>query len=88
MSDLKAKGRTLSESLGSVNLVLIGDDTDINIAVASAMAPLLGYTPIHTQNIIEQLKNQSLEEFARSEGSSELGVSILDVMRMTCIRSC
>lgn len=52
---------------------MLGDNTSINIAAASLAAPLLRYTPVHTTQVIEQLKGQTVDQLIQAEGESMLG---------------
>lgn len=62
--------------LDGVNLVLLGDNTGINVSVASLTAPLLGYSLVHTKEVIQKLKRQTVEQLIEADGESEFGKTL------------
>lgn len=72
----------MSQSLGGINLVLLGDNSQLNGAVASITAPTLGYTPVHTIDVIEELKGQPVHSLIETEGESQLGLCLLESIEM------
>lgn len=66
-------GEWIADRLESINVVLIGDNTDLNFAVASVLAPVIKYTPLHTPLILQQFKNKTINEIISEDGNDELG---------------
>lgn len=57
----------------SINIVLVGDSTELNVAVASKLAPIIGYTPLHASSILEQMSKKTVEQLIKEDGEEELG---------------
>eukprot|EP00210_Caulerpa_lentillifera_P000467 g450.t1 len=73
---VKKDGKWVAEHLESINVVLLGDETNLNFALASMLAPVLKYSPLHTPLILRQLKNKTVNEIiAEDGGEEELGLS-------------
>ena len=53
-----AADANLVERLQNISLVMVGDDTHLNSCVAQAISRSLGYVPLVTAQIIEQLTQQ------------------------------
>ena len=51
----------LEERLQGISIALVGDHTDLNCAVADQLAKNLGYVPVATSRIIQQLTQQRQE---------------------------
>ena len=48
----------LEERLQGISVALVGDHTELNCAVADRLAKSLGYVPLTTPRIIQQLTQQ------------------------------
>ncbi|WCJ29077.1 shikimate kinase like 2 [Euphorbia peplus] len=55
--------------LKGTSIYIVGDSTEINQIVARELAVGLGYTPLHTQELLETFAKQTVDSWAVAEGS-------------------
>ncbi|XP_065876854.1 probable inactive shikimate kinase like 2, chloroplastic [Euphorbia lathyris] len=54
--------------LKGTSIYIVGDSTEINQIVARELAVGLGYTPLHTQELLETFARQTVDSWAVAEG--------------------
>ncbi|CAI6005838.1 unnamed protein product, partial [Closterium sp. NIES-65] len=64
----EALAGAVANQLKSCSVLLVGGSTRLNAAVAAELATGLGYAPIMTQQLVEQLASATIDEVAREEG--------------------
>ncbi|CAI7778394.1 unnamed protein product, partial [Closterium sp. NIES-53] len=68
----EALAGAVANQLKSCSVLLVGGCTRLNAAVAAEMATGLGYAPIMTQQLVEQLASATIEEVAKEEGADSV----------------
>lgn len=58
--------------LKGTSIYIIGDSTEINQKVATSLANGIGYTPLHTRDLLESYAKQSVNSWVISEGADSV----------------
>ncbi|XP_024518563.1 probable inactive shikimate kinase like 2, chloroplastic [Selaginella moellendorffii] len=61
-------GKGVAGMLKATSIYIVGDSTLINSAVAKELALALGYVPLESKKLMEQLLKTSLDDYAKLEG--------------------
>lgn len=69
-----------SRKLNSCSIMLVGNDERGSQEVARIVADALGYTPLHTMDVLEQSKGISLEQMEQQEGPSSVVLGEAEVL--------
>ena len=72
---LKDKVLAVEEELKGVTVTFVGDNESANVAVADALAKALGYTPLSTPRLVEQVTDSTREEIFAEDGEAGLVVA-------------
>lgn len=80
----------LAARLQGISITLVGDSTELNCELARQLARTLGYTPLATCAILQQLTGQSIDGLVASEGLAALGAAEVLVLEKlsTQVRAC
>jgi len=87
---LKDKVLAVEEELKGVTVTFVGDNESANVAVADALAKALGYTPLSTPRLVEQVTDSTREEIFAEDGEAGLVVAENAVLQQlsTMLRCC
>ena len=69
---LKAACDAVGDEMKGVSVTFVGDNEGANIAVSTALAKALGYTPLSTPKLIEQVTDSTREEILAEDGDAGL----------------
>mmetsp|Transcript_33941 Transcript_33941/g.47021 ORF Transcript_33941/g.47021 Transcript_33941/m.47021 type:complete len:289 (+) Transcript_33941:64-930(+) len=72
-SSSELKGSEIAEAMKGTNVIIVGDDGAANSAAAHALSTALGYSPIVTETVIEQLTKMTVQELVEEDGLAGLG---------------
>ncbi|BFI29986.1 hypothetical protein MPTK2_3g07860 [Marchantia polymorpha subsp. ruderalis] len=64
----EALAKGVASQLKGASVYIVGDSTEVNRSVAQELAAGLEYTPLHTQQLIEQLANVTVDQISADEG--------------------
>ncbi|GJP85479.1 hypothetical protein CLOP_g15575 [Closterium sp. NIES-67] len=76
----------VANQLKSCSVLLVGGSSCLNAAVAAELATGLGYAPMVTQQLVEQLASATIDEVAREEGPESVAqaeTALLDHLSST-----
>ena len=87
---LKAACDAVADEMKGVSVTFVGDNEQANVAVANALAKTLGYTPLSTPALIEQVTSSTREEILAEDGEAGLVIAENAVLEQlsTMIRCC
>lgn len=72
--------RRVSTKLNGCSIMLVGDDESGAKEVADMLARGLGYTPLHTMDVLQKVKGQTLDGMEREEGPSSVILGEAEVL--------
>jgi shikimate kinase len=87
---LKAACDAVADEMKGVSVTFVGDNEQANLAVAKALAKALGYTPLSTPALIEQVTDSTREAILKEDGVAGLVLAENAVLEQlsTMIRCC
>ena len=91
---LKAACDTVVGEMKGVSVAFVGDNESANVAVANVLAKALGYTPLSTGALIEQVTKSTRAEILAQDGDAGLVLAEnavleqLSRMIRTCVATC
>ena len=90
MKALKAACDAVADEMKGVSVTFVGDNEQANVAVANALAKTLGYTPLSTPALIEQVTSSTRKEILAEDGEAGLVIAENAVLEQlsTMIRCC
>lgn len=70
--------------LAGTSVFVVGDNSKANAALASSLAALLGYAPLHTAELLQQLTGQTFQQIEESEGADSAALAEAQILEQTC----